>query len=168
MSFKVGDRVVHPTYGVGSVVKLETKQLGQQAEHVYYEIATPKSTIWVAVDAHPTGLRPLTAKSNLVRYRRLLKSAPAPLNRDHHERHLELTERLKQGSFQAKCEIVRDLTAHSWHKRLSEADAALLRLAREGLCQEWAAVKDVSVFEASQEVEELLLEAKQMHKALAD
>lgn len=168
MSFKVGDRVVHPTYGVGSIVRLETKQLGEQAAHVYYEIATPKSTIWVPVDAHPTGLRPITAKSNLVRYRRLLKSRPEPLNHNHQERHLELSERLKQGSFQAKCEIVRDLTAQSWHKRLSEADATLLRLAREGLCQEWAAVEGVSVFEASQEIEGLLGEAKQAHWVRAD
>jgi CarD family transcriptional regulator len=158
MPFKVGDRVVHPTYGVGSVVRLETKQLGPQAAHVYYEIATSKSTIWVEVDAPTAGLRPLTAKSHLVRYRRLLKGRPAPLNRDYHERHVELAARLRQGSFEAKCEIVRDLTAHGRRKRLSEADAALLRLTRESLCQEWAAAKGVSVFEASQEIEELLSE----------
>lgn len=165
MIFKVGDRVVHPMYGVGSIVRLETKQLGEQAAHVYYEVATSKSTIWVPVDALATGLRPLTAKSHLAQYRSLLKGSPVPLNKDHHERHIELTERLREGSFQAKCEIVRDLTAHSWHKRLSEADASLLRIAREGLCQEWAAVKGVTMFEATHEVDEILQESKRTRSA---
>jgi RNA polymerase-interacting CarD/CdnL/TRCF family regulator len=109
------------------------------------------------------GLRELTAKADLPRYRGVLQSAPAPLNKDYHQRRGELRERLKAGTFQVRCEVVRDLTAHGWRKQLSEPDATLLRTTREGLCQEWAKAEAVTVAQATQEVEELLRAAKQKY-----
>jgi CarD family transcriptional regulator len=163
MSFSVGDWVVHPLHGVGQVIGLERKQFAQAAQ-LYYEIAIAQGTLWVQVDAPPAGLRGLTTKSDLPRYRTVLLSLPTPLNKDYHQRRDELRERLKSGTFQVKCEVVRDLTAHGWLKRLSEVDAALLRNARDGLCQEWAGAEAVTVAEATQEVEALLHQARQVYQ----
>jgi RNA polymerase-interacting CarD/CdnL/TRCF family regulator len=58
------------------------------------------------------------------------------------------------------CEIVRDLTAQSWRKALGEADKLLLRKAREGLCQEWAIVEEISLVQAMEEVDALVREAR--------
>jgi RNA polymerase-interacting CarD/CdnL/TRCF family regulator len=120
--------------------------------------------MWVPVDGSPGGLRKLTPKGDLAKYRGLLKSRPTPLATDHRQRQIEVTERLKQGSFQARCEVVRDLTAHSWHKPLTESSAILLRFANEVLYQEWAAAEGLSLLEATHEVEALLLEGKQTYK----
>ena len=164
MPFKVDEFVVHPTHGVGHIVRLEEKRFFGEESCLYYEVATQNSIVWVPVEADKAvGLRQLTAKYDLARYRSLLKSRPTPLNQDHRKRHLELGDRLKQGSFQAVCEVVRDLTAHGWRKPLSEGGAALLRQIRENLCREWAASDGVSLAEAIQEVESLLLEARQAH-----
>jgi CarD family transcriptional regulator len=162
MPFSVGDWVVHPQHGVGQVVNLKMQQFGAEPARLYYEITVQRSTTWVLVDSPALiGLRPLTAKMDLARYGRVLKSAPAPVNKDHRQRQLEMTGHLKLGTFQAKCEVVRDLTAISWRKRLNEMDGALLRSARDGLCQEWAVVEGISIVQATQTVEALLREAKQ-------
>jgi RNA polymerase-interacting CarD/CdnL/TRCF family regulator len=95
----------------------------------------------------------------------VLKSSPKPLTPDPRQRKLDLVDRLKVGTFQAMCEAVRDITARGWLKPLSEADTAMLRKAREGLCQEWAASSDVTVVQATAEVNALLLEARQTHQA---
>ena len=110
MQFKVGDYVVHFSYGPGQVVNLEKKQLFGGEARLYYEIMTPKNAVWVPVetDAKAT-LRSVTSKSDLSTYRQILKSKPATLNKEHRVRHLELTDRLKYGSFQVLCEVVRDL-----------------------------------------------------------
>ena len=164
MAFQVGDFVFHPAHGVGHIVRLEEKRFVREKARLYYEVSTPKSTIWVPVETYEAvGLRQVTAKYDLARYRSVLKSQPATLEKDHHKRQRELADRLKQGSFQAVCEVVRDLTARGWRKPLNEADGALLRRARENLCQEWAASKGVSVAEATQEVEDLLREARQAY-----
>ncbi len=162
MPFNVGDWVVHPLHGVGQVIRLERKQLAQAAQ-LYYEIALAQGTLWAEVEAPPAGLRRLTAKDDLPRYRTVLLSPPTPLSKDYHLRREELRTRLKQGTFQVKCEVVRDLTAHGWQKRLSDIDAALLRSARDGLCQEWAGAEAVTVAEATVEVDALLREARHVH-----
>ena len=163
MLFKVGDWVVHPLHGVGQVVKLEHKDFGAPPGQLYYEIAIAQGTLWVMAETPPAGLRELTAKADLPRYRAVLQSEPIPLNKDYHQRRGELRERLKDGTFQVRCEVVRDLTAHGWRKQLSEPDTTLLRTTREGLCQEWARAEAVNVAQATQEVEGLLRAAKQKY-----
>jgi CarD family transcriptional regulator len=163
MPFRVGDWVVHPLHGVGQVISLARKQFAAAPDQDYYEIAIAQGTLWVQVDTPPVGLRGLTAKGDLPQYRAVLQSSPMPLNKDYHQRRGELRERLKAGTFQVKCEVVRDLTAYGWQKRLSEPDAALLRSARDGLCREWAEAEAVTVAQALHEVEELLRAARQIH-----
>jgi len=164
MQFKVGDAVVHPVYGVGQVVRLDTKRFTGSEARQYYQVSTQKTTIWVPVETYEAiGLRRLTNKPDLAVYRDLLSGRPDSLDKAHSKRRLELAERMKQGSFQALCEMVRDLTARSWSKPLGSADAVSLRKARDLLCQEWAASNGVSIAEAVQEVEALLLEGKRAH-----
>lgn len=163
MEFKVGDFVVHPAHGLGRIVGLEEKRLFGE-ERLYYELTTPKSTVWIPVKVDAaSGIRPMTAKADLARYRSILKSRPDPLNPDHRQRHLEIAERMKRGSFRVMCEVVRDLTARGWRKPLSDADAVSLRKARESVIQEWAASEGVPVVEATQEIDALLLEARRKH-----
>jgi len=168
MAYKIDDRVVHPTYGVGRVVGLVSKRF-EAEERQFYEVVIERSTVWVPVDnssnGNGNGLRPLTPKADLNKYRRVLKSSPKPLTPDPRQRKLDLLDRLKVGTFQAMCEAVRDITARGWLKPLSEADTAMLRKAREGLCTEWAASSDVTVVQATAEVNALLLEARQTHQA---
>lgn len=164
MAFKVDDWVVHPKHGVGRVVKIENRQFGSGTAQPYYEISLPNGTVWVPVEASSCGLRKLTAKDDLARYRNVLKSRPATLNADHRQRQIELTDRLRQGSLQARCEVVRDLSALGWYKPLGEGNAALLRVAHQVLYQEWAMADGVSLSEATHEVEALLQEGKSMYK----
>jgi CarD family transcriptional regulator len=161
MSFKVGDSVVHPAYGVGQIVGLEAKRFFEADTGMYYEVAMQNGTVWVPAEMREMNhLRALTAKRDLAHYRGILKSRPTPLNQDHRQRQLELAGRLRQGAFQDMCEVVRDLTARSWRKPLREVEVASLRRARERLCQEWAAAEGVSMTEATHEVDALLLEAR--------
>jgi CarD family transcriptional regulator len=164
MQFKVGDYVVHPAYGVGHIIKIEEKQFSEKGTRLYYKVTLPKRTIWIPVEAQGAlGFRLVTAKTDLDQYRALLKSRPVPLNKNHHRRHLELVSRLKQGSFQVVCEVVRDLTAWGWRKPLGPTDTATLQKTRESLYQEWATAAGVSIAEAIKEVESLLLATRQAY-----
>ena len=165
MTFNVGDWVVHPLHGVGRVIGLGHKQFTSAPGQDYYEITISQGTVWVQVNAPSGGLRGLTAKGDLPRYRALLQSSPTPLDKDYHKRRGDLRERLKAGTFEAECEVVRDLTAYGWEKRLSEPDAALLRSVRDVLCREWAEAQAVTVAEATHEIEELLRAARKLHAA---
>ncbi|MBI4632164.1 MAG: hypothetical protein HZC38_11420 [Chloroflexi bacterium] len=165
MQFKVGDYVVHFSYGPGQIVNLEKKQLFGGEARLYYEIMTPKNAVWVPVEpGAKSTLRSVTSKSDLSTYRQILKSKPTTLSKEHRVRHLELTDRLKNGSFQILCEVVRDLTAHGWSKPLSDVDAALLRRVYDNVCQEWSITANITIVEANKYIGALLSEAKQAHK----
>lgn len=161
MSFKVGDRVVHPRHGLGNVTKLAVKQFVEGEKRPFYEISFPGSTLWVPLSLSTSGIRKLTVKSEIALCRQLLNAPAAPLSDDPRMRQTELNDHLKEGTLAAHCEVVRDLTAYGWHKPLSGALAVFLKVTRDVLCQEWAAVEGITLSQAVMEIESLLEKGRQ-------
>ena len=155
MKFAIGDKVVHPQHGVGFVTGLEEKQFVPNTARMYYVVSIPDTTLWVPVDLSTSGLRKLSAKSELDQCRQVLQATPQMLTPSR-DLLASLSGRLKQGTIIAQCEVVRDLTAFGWHKPLYGTIADFHHMALEVLCQEWAAVKGVSQAEASHEISVLL------------
>ena len=96
IAYEIDDCVVHPQHGIGRVVKIEFRQFGSGTAQLYYEISIPDGTIWVQVEGSPCGLRKITAKTDLVKYRDVLKSRPTPLTANHLRLTL-LTQRTSTG-----------------------------------------------------------------------
>lgn len=164
MRFQVNERVVYPACGIGRIAGLVTQQFANREAREYYEVEADKSTIWVAVEeAGAGGLRRLTGRAELGHYRDLLRGVPGPLLADGRQRRLDVSVRLKDGSFAALCEVVRDLSAHGWHKPLNEADSMTLRKTRDSLIEEWAAAAGISPQAAGEEVAALLAEGRARH-----
>jgi len=159
MKFSIGDRVVHPQQGVGYVAKLEEKQFEPNKPRMYYVILIPDTTVWVPVDLLTSGLRKLSARTELEQCRQVLQSAPQSLSPD---RSLlaTLIGHINQGSITAQCEVVRDLTAFGWHKPLYGPMAEFQRVIMNVLSQEWAVVEGISVVEAAHEINILLKQCR--------
>ena len=157
MEFRIGDNVVHPSHGVGRVLRREERQLPDGGVCHYYVLAVGPTTVWVPVQPDgSTRLRTVTARQELVHYRAVLQSRPATLERDHVKRRLDVNARLADGSFRVLCEVVRDLTALGWRRRINEADATLLHKVRDNLEREWAVSASLSPEEVREEIEALL------------
>ena len=163
MKFNIGDKVVHPQHGVGYVADLEEKRFEPNTSRMYYVISIPDTTLWVPVGLSTSGLRKLSERSELDQCRQVLQSAPLALIPD---RGLltNLAARINQGTVIAQCEVVRDLTAHGWHKPLFGPIADFRRIVLNVLCQEWSAVEGVSQIEASQEISILLKKGRTAHE----
>ena len=157
MTFKIGDSVVHPQYGVGQVANLEHREFEPGVMRQYYEISIPGgSTVWVPLELQSFGLRKVTVKSEIARCRKILGSHPSPLSEDTRSRQADLAARLKQGTITAHCEVVRDLYAYGEHKSLNGTIAAFFRATQDVLCQEWAMVERITISEALREITSLL------------
>jgi len=160
LKLQVGDRVVHPQYGVGHVVKLEEREFEPGVTRRYYEISIPGSTLWVPLDQPSFGLRKLTVRSEIARCRKILAGRPAPLTEDARLRQPDLAARLKVGTIAAQCEVVRDLSAYSAHKPISGTIASFFRVVQDVLYQEWALVEGITLAEATVEISLLLEKSK--------
>jgi len=158
MMFNVGDQVVHPQHGVGQVVKLEDRAFGSGVTQRYYEVAIKSagSTLWVPFDPPSYGLRKLADRSDIKNCRSVLAANPSPLTDDARSRQSNLAERLKEGTIQVQCEVVRDLYAFGEHKSLYGTIAGFFRQTQNVLCEEWALVEGITLPEAVQEVTSLL------------
>ncbi len=163
MSIEVGDRVIHPWHGLGQVTSLVVKQFVEGEKRPFYEISFSDSTLWIPLGRVSSGIRKLTVKSEVASCRRVLKSPAEPLENDYRSRQTGLKNHLKEGTLTARCEVVRDLTAYGWHKRLSGSIAAFLQTALNILCQEWAAVEKITPEEAAAEIQSLLDTGKQVN-----
>lgn len=161
MRFEIGDWVVYPAFGVGKIVGVTTKAFHEAERHLYYEVTGDRSTVWVQVDESTArGLRHLTRQSELADLRTVLRGQPVALNGDFRQRRLDIRDQLRRGTLQAQCEVVRDLSGRAWRKSLSEGDLFDLNKTSDSLCREWAAANQVSVAEATTEVNAILLEAR--------
>jgi CarD family transcriptional regulator len=162
MSFEVGDRVVHPIYGVGTVKTVSAQSFGEGGTRPYYEVATgDATTVWVPFDGQGTAvLRRVASRHSLGECRRLLSSNPVALDGNHHLRQLEIATRLKGGLLPALCEMVRDLRARSERGPLAITEERVLRKIFKALCDEWAAVEGVSAKAAVHEIEDLLRDSR--------
>ena len=157
MQFQIGDQVVHPVYGVGTVKAHTQQRFGGETLRQYYEVATHGPVVWVPIDERgATVLRGIASKSSLSECRKLLAGHPMHLDNDRRKRQFEIADRLKGGLLPAKCEMVRDLRAQSQVKPLGVTDETLLRKTFKAVCDEWAASEGVTAQSALHEIELLL------------
>jgi CarD family transcriptional regulator len=112
MMFQIGDTVIHPGYGAGTVVDIEKLQcLGSDKPYYSIELSDAfKTHMWVPVkDAGKKGMRRPTLKSQLGRIWRTLRAEPVTLPPDHNERYESLQDKLRGGDIFRIAEVVRDM-----------------------------------------------------------
>lgn len=159
MQFKIGDQVVHPTYGVGTIKAFSRQRFVGETPRPYYEVSNKGATIWVPINEQgSTVLRGIASKNILNSCRRLLQGPPTRLNKNHQLRQHEFAHRLEGGLLPAMCGIVRDLKAESRQKVLGATESELLRKTFKAVCEEWAASDGVTSQSALDEIESLLRE----------
>jgi len=158
--FDIGEKVVHPHHGVGFISGLEEKKFDPNSARPYYVVSISDITLWVPVNNRSTTkLRKLSTKSEIEQCVQVLKSTPSKLTPGR-DMLSNLSAHIKQGTIIAQCEVVRDLTAYANKKPLFGTLSEFLNSTLAVLCQEWAAVKDISIIEATGEINGLLKNGK--------
>lgn len=154
MEFKIGDKLMHPTYGVGTLVSIEKQgNDGMTTEYYVIELERDKGRLATPVDkAEELGLRKPVSKGERRRLSRLFVGRPRKLNEDPRKRRENISERLKEGSFVEVGWVVRDL---AWRKNEGQAntgDRRLLKRAKGLLAEELAASDGIKVEEAMERI----------------
>lgn len=162
MNFHPGEQVVHRNFGVGTVLSIEGMNFTGNQPRTYYQVEFYRTTVWVPVGKQPSGgLRPITPKNQLHRYRALLKSSPTKRDDDFNIRKNSLENLIVHGTFQALCEVVRDLNAWHWLKPLNSYENTLLKQAHTSLAKEWSVTSGISIDEAFEEIDGCLAKSSE-------
>jgi CarD family transcriptional regulator len=154
--FHVGDQVVHWVYGLGEVIYLDEKELAGVTKD-YYVVIIRDMTLWVPMNE--TGehcLRFLTPAQDFDKLFGILSGPAEPLSTQRFERRKQLTDRLKEGTLESICRVIRDLALYKQIKRLNVHDNSIQKRARRFLLEEWSIVLSVTSEQADRELKKLI------------
>ena len=156
MDFQVGDKVVHWAYGPGEIINLEEKVLSGHTS-LYYVVQVNDLTLWVPSDEKgKRSMRLPTPASEFENLFILLRSPGDPLPNDRLERKLELTERMKDGTLESICRVIRDLHFFRQTQKFNESDTSTLERAQKFLLSEWRISLAIPAAQAEKELKRLL------------
>jgi RNA polymerase-interacting CarD/CdnL/TRCF family regulator len=156
MEFHAGDAVMHWMHGLGTVIRLEKRDvLGKAA--LYYAVQVGDLTIWVPADEHlRQRLRPPTSRTRFKQLLAQLKTPGEVLPQDRHERKLMLVELLQDGKAESLVRVIRALCAFKKVHSLNDNDHTQLKRAESCLVAEWGQVLAVTPQEAQTQLLHLL------------
>jgi RNA polymerase-interacting CarD/CdnL/TRCF family regulator len=156
MNFHKGDTVMHWTYGLGQILRLEERDvLGLKG--LYYEVQIGTLAVWVPSDGElEHRLRPPTSKSGFKELFTILSDPAESLSENRQERRTRLLVLLKDGCTQSLCRIIGSLHAYRKLRPLNESDQSILKQARGALLGEWGFVLSITPAQAESELHRLL------------
>ncbi len=161
--FNIGDKVIHPAYGAGSITDIAEKQIGDE-QRIYYiiELLMHEGTLMVPVSrADDLGLRlPIQATNQVMQ---VLSSEPDVLLSDHRKRQELISISIRSGDVMKISEVVRDLAHRDKESRLTEADLRLYRQAQEFLAGELSLSLGTDVTVARNQIESALTNIDETH-----
>ena len=153
MGFRVGDKVVHPSHGAGTICGIETHAMSSAGTASSYYVISLMSAasrrVLVPVDnVTLVGLRSATARSKMNEVLEILNGRPASLSNNFTERQAQLCGSLKAGDPKQWAELTRNLYWRGLKKKLSATDLEYYTRARDMLAGE-IALSDGSTIEAA-------------------
>jgi RNA polymerase-interacting CarD/CdnL/TRCF family regulator len=150
--FQPGDRVFHPTYGLGVIEALTTRGEADQKIEYYGVRLADAAILSVPIDrAEALGLRRIV--NGLTAILTCLRSRAQSLPRDGRQRAMELKARSSSPQPDALTQAVRDLLGRSRPQDLTPADKRWLSSACERLSAEAALVDAISLDEARRAIQ---------------
>jgi CarD family transcriptional regulator len=141
MHFNIGEKVVYPNYGVGTVENISTRSFGRQFEKFYLlRIVSSSMTVMVPFShVEDVGLRKVTQNGQVEGVLEFLANGDINCCQDWKNRFKENTEKMQRGALIEVAEVLKGLLRVQARKTLSFREKKMLDRARHMLITEVAA-----------------------------
>ncbi|MGI8958732.1 MAG: CarD family transcriptional regulator [Bryobacteraceae bacterium] len=161
MGFQVGEKVVYPNHGIGTVENISSRSFGAQQERFYLLRLSPTSMTVMVPFSHvgDVGLRKVTKCSEINRvlaYLAVARHSCAAAAQDWKDRFKENSDKMKSGSLVEIAEVFKALLIIQLAKPLSFREKRMLERARSMLVLETSIAKSVLECEAVALIEKAL------------
>ena len=150
MTFQVGEKVVYPNHGVGTIENISSRAFGSQHERFYLLRLSPNSMTVMVPFSHvnDVGLRKVTKCSEINRVLNYLSAGQPCCAQDWKDRFKENSDKMKGGSLLEIAEVFKSLLIIQLGKPLSFREKKMLERARSMLVLETSIARSVSEPEA--------------------
>ncbi len=151
MTFEIGEKVVYPNQGIGTIENISTRSFGTQFER-FYLLRLMYHSITVTVpfsNVSNIGLRKITRQNEAGRVLTYLAAPGLPDTRaDWKSRFKENTDKMQSGSLLQVAEVMKGLLMLQREKVLSFREKKMLDRARHMLVTELSIVRRIDESEA--------------------
>jgi CarD family transcriptional regulator len=161
MTFVIGEKVVYPNQGIGTVENISSRAFGTQFEKFYLlKLVYSSMTVMVPFsNVTNIGLRKITKTNEVSRVLGFLASGRTESPTDWKYRFKENTDKMQGGSLLDVAEVLKSLLVLQEEKPLSFREKKMLDRSRHLLVSELAIAKGVREFEAEALIEKALNKA---------
>ncbi len=137
--FNLGDHVVCPGHGVGQILSIETKDMGDSKKSFYIiKVITNGMKVMIPVDSNES-VRNLVSFDEITNVFSLLQDHNVKVdNSTWNRRHREYTLKVKTGSLLEIADVLRQLLLLKMSKKLSFGERKMLDQCKELLVKEIA------------------------------
>ena len=136
--FNVGDRVVYPMHGAGTIEGVEEKEILGKT-HRYYVLRLPIGDMKVMIPVDNTegiGLRDVISPSDVDKVMGVLREECTAMSTNWNRRYRHNLEKIKTGDIYEVAGVVRNLASREREKGLSTGERKMLDSAKEILISE--------------------------------
>lgn len=150
MTFQVGEQVVYPNHGVGTIENISSRAFGVQSEHFYLLRLFYNSLTVMVPFSHveEVGLRKVTRNGEMAKMLSFLACGECKSSSDWKDRFKVNSAKMQSGSLLEVAEVLKALSALQAHKPLSFREKKMLDRARTMLVAELASSRGVDETEA--------------------
>ena len=136
--YKIGDKVVYPHHGAGSVVKKEVREvLGQKREYLTIKIAHNEMVVNVPTEnAERVGLRRVINEKMVTEVVKALTGSGTQMPKNWNRRFKHNRDKMKTGDVLELAEVVRNLALRDHEKGLSTGEKQMFVKAKKILASE--------------------------------
>jgi CarD family transcriptional regulator len=138
MNFQIGEKVVYPNQGVGTIENISTRAFGAQLEKFYLLRLTTNSLTVMVPFSHVghVGLRKVTRNGEVEKVFEFLSTGQCPNCPDWKDRFKENSDKMRNGNLLAIAEVLKGLLILQRSKPLSFREKKMLDRARHMLIME--------------------------------
>ena len=143
--FEVGDRIVYPMYGAGTVEAIEENNDGEIKEK-HYIIKIPNGSLKIKVSAKKTetiGIRLVSDEVEINSAIEMVAKRPVVIQSNWNQRYKENLEKIKTGKLCEVIEVTRALMLREKERGLSSAEKKMLNNAKQIVVSEIAYAKKI-------------------------
>ncbi len=148
--FRIGEKVVYPNQGVGTVENISTRTFGSRFERFYLLRLTANSMTVMVPFSHveQVGLRKVTRNGEIARVLGYLGEQTIRSKVDWKDRFKENTDKMRSGSLLEIAEVLKTLLLLQTDKPLSFREKKMLDRARHMLVTELSISRELKELEA--------------------
>ena len=167
--FNVGDKIVYPMHGAGTIDSIEEKDiLGEKQSYYILKMPSDVKVMIPTAKAEEVGVRNIIDKQSAEKVFKVLSQDETEMEKNWNKRYRDNMDKMKSGDIYEVADVVRNLSYKQKEKGLSTGEKKMLNNAKQILVSELVLAEHASENEVENLVENKINLSFEEHRNMED